>query len=106
VRVAAALLPRPLLELALDIERSLGRRRPPDRLAAPREIDIDLLLYGTAIVDEPPDLLVPHPRLLARPFVRVPLSDVAVPGLVHPVTGEPLDRAAPSAAVRAFVLEP
>jgi 2-amino-4-hydroxy-6-hydroxymethyldihydropteridine diphosphokinase len=101
-RVRTTLPPRPLLTLALGIERALGRRRPPDRLAAPREIDIDLLLYDTAILDEPPDLQVPHPRLAGRPFVRIPLADVAASGLVHPVTGEPLDRAAPSGAVRPY----
>ena len=58
-------------------------RRPPRRV-----IDVDLLLYDDAIVDEPPDLVVPHPRLLERPFVRIPLADVAAPGLVHPVTGD------------------
>ena len=56
------------------------------------------------MIDEPPALVVPHPRLLARPFVRIPLSDVAAPGLRHPMTGEPLDRAAPdpSSTVRPF----
>ena len=84
--------PQALLEVCLDVERALGRVRPPGRTQAPREIDVDLLLHGDAIVDEPPDLVVPHPRLLERPFVRIPLADVALPGLVHPVTGEPLDR--------------
>ena len=99
-RAETALPPRALLAACLEIEWDLGRRRPPGRLEAPREIDIDLLLYGAAIIDAPPDLIVPHPRLLARPFVRIPLADVAAPGLTHPVTGERLDRAAPDAAVR------
>ena len=73
--------------------------RPPGRTVAPREIDIDLLLYGDAVIDEPPDLVVPHPRLLERPFVRIPLADVAAPGLVHPITGTALDRAAPDPGV-------
>jgi len=59
---------------------------------AARTIDIDLLLYGDALISEPPALIVPHPRLLERAFVRVPLADVALPGLVHPITGERLDR--------------
>ena len=70
------------------------------RTSAPREIDVDLLLYGAAVVDEPPAVVVPHPRLLERPFVRIPLADVAAPALRHPVTGEALDRAAPDPAVR------
>ncbi|HEY7372234.1 MAG TPA: 2-amino-4-hydroxy-6-hydroxymethyldihydropteridine diphosphokinase [Polyangia bacterium] len=99
-RVETALPARALLALCLGVERALGRVRPPGRAAAPREIDLDILLFGDAIIDEPPDLVVPHPRLLQRPFVRVPLADVARPGLVHPVTGERLDRAASAPSVR------
>jgi 2-amino-4-hydroxy-6-hydroxymethyldihydropteridine diphosphokinase len=102
VRGETALSAEALLALCLDVERALGRLRPAGRPQAPREIDIDLLLYDTAILDEPPDLQVPHPRLAGRPFVRIPLADVAASGLVHPVTGEPLDRAAPSGAVRPY----
>ena len=99
-RVETALPARALLALCLDVERALGRVRPPGRRAAPREIDLDLLLYGDAIIDEPPYLLVPHPRLLERAFVRIPLADVALPGLAHPITRAPLDRAAPDPSVR------
>ena len=97
-RVETALSARALLALCLDVERTLGRVRSTP--AAARTIDVDLLLYGDAVIEEPPDLIVPHPRLLARPFVRIPLADVALPGLAHPVSGERLDRAAPSATVR------
>ena len=100
VRAETALSPPALLALCLEVERSLGRRRPAGRALAPREIDIDLLLYGGEVIADPPSLIVPHPRLLERPFVRVPLSDVAAPGLRHPVTGELLDRAAPDPSVR------
>jgi 2-amino-4-hydroxy-6-hydroxymethyldihydropteridine diphosphokinase len=99
-RVETALAARALLALCLDVERALGRVRPPGRTAAARDIDVDLLLYGDLVIDEPPDLVVPHPRLLERAFVRVPLADVALPGLVHPLTGVPLDRADASASVR------
>jgi 2-amino-4-hydroxy-6-hydroxymethyldihydropteridine diphosphokinase len=99
-RVETDLPAQVLLELCLDVERALGRVRPPGQPAAARPIDVDLLLYGDDVIDEPPDLVVPHPRLLARPFVRVPLADVALPGLVHPVTGAPLDRAARHPSVR------
>jgi 2-amino-4-hydroxy-6-hydroxymethyldihydropteridine diphosphokinase len=99
-RVETTLPPRALLTLCLDVERGLGRVRPPGRAAAPREIDVDLLLYDDAIIDEPPDLIVPHPRLLERAFVRIPLADVALPGLRHPITHDPLDRAPPAASVR------
>jgi 2-amino-4-hydroxy-6-hydroxymethyldihydropteridine diphosphokinase len=100
VRAETALGPHALLVLCLEAEHALGRRRPSGRAPAPREIDIDLLLYGAEVIADPPTLLVPHPRLLERPFVRVPLADVAAPGLRHPVTGEPLDRAAPDSSVR------
>lgn len=89
-----------LLATCLAVEAALGRVRPPGRHAAPRVIDVDLLLHGDAIIDRPPTLLVPHPRMLERPFVRIPLADVALPGLVHPITGEALDSAAPDPSVR------
>jgi 2-amino-4-hydroxy-6-hydroxymethyldihydropteridine diphosphokinase len=100
VRAETALPPRALLATCLEVERALGRVRPAGRAAAPREIDVDLLLYGAALIDEPPALVVPHPRLLDRPFVRLPLADVAAPGLRHPVTAEALDRARPDPSVR------
>jgi 2-amino-4-hydroxy-6-hydroxymethyldihydropteridine diphosphokinase len=99
-RVETTLAPDELLALCLAIERALGRERPPGRASpAPRPIDLDLLLFGDAIIDRP-GLVVPHPRLLERPFVRIPLADVAAPGLRHPRTGEPLDRATPHPGVR------
>jgi len=99
-RVETALAPDELLAVCLAVERSLGRDRPPGAASpAPRPIDIDLLLYGDAIIDRP-GLVVPHSRLLKRPFVRIPLADVAAPGLRHPATGEPLDRADPHPGVR------
>lgn len=91
------------LALALEIEARLGRVRPTGSSdPAPRTVDIDLLLYGSAIVSEP-GLLVPHPRLLSRAFVLVPLADVAVPGLRHPIAGTPLDAAARDPGVRFFL---
>lgn len=99
VRVETALEPRALLERCLAIEAALGRERPRPR--APRTIDVDLLLHGSAVIDEP-GLVVPHPRLLERSFVRAPLAAVAEPGLRHPVTGEALDRFEVPADIRAF----
>jgi 2-amino-4-hydroxy-6-hydroxymethyldihydropteridine diphosphokinase len=99
-RVETTLPPDELLGLGLAIERGLGRVRPAGAVGpAPRLIDVDLLLYGDAVLDRPA-LVVPHPRLLERAFVRIPLADVAAPGLRHPVTGEPLDRADPDPGVR------
>ncbi|HEX7086637.1 MAG TPA: 2-amino-4-hydroxy-6-hydroxymethyldihydropteridine diphosphokinase [Vicinamibacterales bacterium] len=75
--------PRALLDALLGIELALGRTRPY-RLA-PRVIDLDLILYGEAIVDEP-GLQIPHPRFRERLFVLDPLADL-VPDWVDPVTG-------------------
>jgi 2-amino-4-hydroxy-6-hydroxymethyldihydropteridine diphosphokinase len=99
LRVETPLGPRALLDRCLAIEAALGRRRPAGQPRAARTIDIDLLLHEATVVDEP-GLVVPHPRLLARAFVRVPLAAVAEAGLRHPITGEPLDRATDSPDVR------
>jgi 2-amino-4-hydroxy-6-hydroxymethyldihydropteridine diphosphokinase len=90
-RVTTALGPAALLATCLEIERALGRVRPTGKVHAARTIDLDLLLYGEAVIDDPPTLIVPHPRMLERAFVLIPLAEVAAPGLRHPVTGERLD---------------
>ncbi len=77
---------RQLLWNLLLIERRLGRVRT--QRWGPRTIDLDLLLFGSLVVDEP-DLQVPHPELVRRSFVLVPLVEID-PLLVHPVTGETL----------------
>jgi 2-amino-4-hydroxy-6-hydroxymethyldihydropteridine diphosphokinase len=73
--VETELAPRELLELLLDVERRLGRTREGPRYG-PRTIDLDLLLYGDEVVDEP-GLQVPHPRLGERRFVLEPLAALA-----------------------------
>jgi len=74
---------RPLLQLLLAIERAAGRERPYP--GAPRTLDLDLILFGSAIIVEP-GLAVPHPRFRERGFVLAPLCQIA-PDLVDPVTG-------------------
>jgi 2-amino-4-hydroxy-6-hydroxymethyldihydropteridine diphosphokinase len=99
IRGDTRLSPDALLESCLDIEATLGRVRPLGQPKAPRTIDIDLLLYADKVIDTP-TLKVPHPALLTRGFVLIPLADVAASRLVHPVTGVPLTAAGPSAAVK------
>ena len=83
VAVETTLEPRALLEALLDVERRLGRVR--EERWGPRTIDLDLLLYGDAVVDGP-GLTVPHPRLRERAFALEPLLELD-PSLVVPGQG-------------------
>jgi 2-amino-4-hydroxy-6-hydroxymethyldihydropteridine diphosphokinase len=74
---------RALLDAILAIEQRLGRTRPYP--GAPRSIDLDLILVGDEILNEP-GLLVPHPRFRDRRFVLEPLVEIA-PDLRDPMTG-------------------
>lgn len=76
-------MPGQLLKTLAAIERDFGRRRMVRR--GPRTLDLDLLLFGTSIIDTP-ELQVPHPRLTERRFVLVPLAELA-PALRHPALG-------------------
>jgi 2-amino-4-hydroxy-6-hydroxymethyldihydropteridine diphosphokinase len=78
-----ALTARELLGRLLDIEREFGRTRPAPRAA--RTLDLDLVLLGDQIVEEP-GLALPHPRFRQRFFVLGPLAELA-PDLRDPVTG-------------------
>jgi len=84
VALETALTPREVLDRLLAVERQLGRTRDGPRYG-PRTIDLDLLLYGEEIVDEP-GLRVPHPRLAERRFTLEPLFELD-PGLVIPGAG-------------------
>ena len=67
--------PRELLDLLLGVERRFGRAREGVPPQGPRTLDLDLLLHGTARIDEP-GLRIPHPRLHERRFVLEPLSEL------------------------------
>jgi 2-amino-4-hydroxy-6-hydroxymethyldihydropteridine diphosphokinase len=69
-----------LLATLRHIESQMGSKKPFAK--GPRLIDLDILLYGTDTIDAP-DLQVPHPRMLQRHFVLVPLAEIA-PNLRHP----------------------
>ena len=73
VQLETSLPPRELLDLLLAIERSLGRVR--GARWGPRLVDLDLLLYGSEMVDEP-GLRIPHPRLHERRFALEPLAEL------------------------------
>jgi 2-amino-4-hydroxy-6-hydroxymethyldihydropteridine diphosphokinase len=89
--VETDLTPQELMHALLEIERALGRRRTqvpggppaPGSLKESRTIDIDILLFGATILRRP-ELEIPHPRMVERRFVLVPLAEIA-PGVEHPV---------------------
>lgn len=82
VQIDTALSARQILEALMRIEADNGRTR--DYHMAPRTLDMDLLLHGDAVINEP-DLTVPHPRMHQRAFVLAPLAELApdtqIPGI-------------------------
>jgi 2-amino-4-hydroxy-6-hydroxymethyldihydropteridine diphosphokinase len=82
--------PRELLGQLLEIERAHGRVREAPN--ASRTLDLDVALYGDRVVDEP-GLVIPHPRMTGRPFVLVPLAEIA-PDAVVPGKGRVAELAA------------
>ena len=75
---------RHLLETFLAIEQERGRERPRANMS--RTLDIDLILFGDAVIQEP-GLVVPHPRFRTRRFVLAPLAAIA-PAMRDPMTGQ------------------
>lgn len=76
-----SLNPKKLLEIILKIERQFGRIRREKW--GPRTLDLDLLFYGELIL-KTPSLEIPHPRIIERAFVLVPLAEIA-PTWKHPI---------------------
>lgn len=74
IRIKTALDPHDLLGLCRKIEQTLGRERTIRW--GPRVIDIDILLYENVILNED-ELVIPHPRMLERAFVMIPLAEIA-----------------------------
>ena len=81
--ISTTLSPRQLLDRIKDLEHQLGREAGPR--FGPRPIDIDILLFGDLVVDEP-DLRIPHASLHLRAFALVPLAELT-PDSVHPILG-------------------
>jgi len=88
VAITTSMAPRALLERLLAIESGLGRVRDAAVRNGPRTLDLDLVLFGDAVIDEP-GLHVPHPRLEERSFVLRPLLEVR-PDAINPRTGRAL----------------
>ncbi len=86
VEAETDLFPRMLLMRLQRIEFELGRRRLTPK--GPRTMDIDILLYGDAVI-RLPELTVPHPRMTERRFVLEPLAEL-VPELRYPLDGRPI----------------
>ena len=85
VAVGETALPaRALLDALLAIEGQRGRSRPYPN--APRTLDLDLILFGETVIDEP-GLVVPHPRFRERRFVLEPLAEIAS-DLRDPISGK------------------
>jgi dihydroneopterin aldolase/2-amino-4-hydroxy-6-hydroxymethyldihydropteridine diphosphokinase len=101
-RVETAAPPRSLkFDVLRTVEQELGRVRTDDKYAA-RVIDLDLILYGETVIEEP-GLVLPDPDIQRRPFIAVPLLGLA-PDLVLPDTGQQLADLVASMATRG--LEP
>jgi 2-amino-4-hydroxy-6-hydroxymethyldihydropteridine diphosphokinase len=101
IELDTALSAQNLMREILSIERALGRNRDHAQPKGPRTIDIDILLYGNAIIDEP-GLKVPHPAMHKRRFVLAPLAEIDAE-VIHPVlersVGELLDELPADAGV-------
>jgi 2-amino-4-hydroxy-6-hydroxymethyldihydropteridine diphosphokinase len=81
--IETELTPHALLDAVLAIERAHGRVREFPN--APRTLDLDIVLYGDVVLQEP-GLTIPHARMLERAFVMVPLAEIA-PDAVVPGQG-------------------
>jgi 2-amino-4-hydroxy-6-hydroxymethyldihydropteridine diphosphokinase len=85
LHIDTALTPHALLAHVQTVETALGRDRAKERRWGPRTIDVDLIAYDDVRCAEP-DLTLPHPRVLERAFVLVPLAEIAPDRLINGVT--------------------
>jgi 2-amino-4-hydroxy-6-hydroxymethyldihydropteridine diphosphokinase len=85
IQIKTNLKPADILEKISDIELSMGRIRGKERYTA-RTIDIDILLYGCMVCISA-KLTIPHPEILNRRFILVPLAEIAE-NVIHPINGK------------------
>ncbi len=83
-KIQTRLEPLELLDFLQEIERSLGKNITVRW--GPRSIDLDIVLYDNLIINQE-RLQIPHPRMLERSFVLIPLAEIA-PEIIHPVAGK------------------
>jgi 2-amino-4-hydroxy-6-hydroxymethyldihydropteridine diphosphokinase len=86
--------PHELLDFIHEVEALFGRDRSRERRRGERTLDIDILLFGSSVVDEPPVLEIPHPGLRERKFALLPLLEL-LPEAVDPRNGESFDALLP-----------
>lgn len=86
--IETKLRPQEMMQVLLNIERSMGRERTVPK--GPRVIDMDVLLFGSEVVKES-QLEIPHPRMADRRFVLVPLVEIA-PDAMHPIMKKTIQR--------------
>lgn len=82
IEVSTHLTPKNLMQTLLNIENKLGRTRKNKEGYSDRPIDIDILLFGNKTIISK-NVMVPHPRMLERKFVMIPLVEIA-PNVTHP----------------------
>jgi len=104
VKLDTEKMPKQLLAGILDLEQQMGRRRRREQKKGPRSIDIDILLFGSSVI-ETKGLTIPHPAMHERRFVLEPLAEIAAE-VRHPVfkqtIGELRDALPAGQAVRKF----
>jgi 2-amino-4-hydroxy-6-hydroxymethyldihydropteridine diphosphokinase len=76
IEIESTLAPHALLDVLQAVERKFGRDRTKERRWGPRTLDLDLIAYGDLAL-QTEALTLPHPRLLERAFVLVPLAEIA-----------------------------
>lgn len=87
--------PHELLDFIHEVEAQFGRDRSRERRRGERTLDIDILLFGALVVNEPPILEIPHPGLRERKFALIPLLEL-LPEAVDPRSGESFDTILPT----------